>query len=167
MAKSNGHAHVAALANLEIAFASSVVGLAAKTLAGDLRDLMLESVKQQQKPWQQLSETEQASVISLFDWESKNVVKRIAAQIAAAGCATVTGQLDSVKLGKSLELKVLVSRSSVGRHDLIDAQAGDVLIAIPNVDRFMGERKPAKADPDAPELPIDLGEEAQDEARAQ
>jgi hypothetical protein len=149
------------LSELRSAFERSVLGLRAETLSGDLRDTILATLQGMVRPWNKMSEAAQKSGIRTITEKAVEMVERIARAVAASEGASVMGQLDKVGLGKNLELKVLVPRSSAGRHDLLDAQGGEVLISIPNVSRFLGERMPARATPDAPELPLDRAKEVE------
>jgi hypothetical protein len=129
-------------------------GLARKTLSGDLRDAILTSIKRLKKPWDKMSELEQRDLIYSTSHAAEMLVRKAVALIAAEGRPTVSGQIETAKMGKGLELKVVASRMAEGRHELLDAQGSEILLIVPGVEQFLGQRKPAKATPDEPELPI-------------
>jgi hypothetical protein len=151
MGKSNGH---------DAAARDLTHGLAAKTLSGDLRDIILKNIKQLKKPWEKMGELEQGSLIADIGWNAEHLVRKAVALIAAEGRPSVSGVIDTAKMGKGLELKVIASRMAEGRHELLDSQGSEILLIIPGVEKFLGQRKPAKATPDEPELPI--GEDVTD-----
>lgn len=145
--KANGNGH-----------APDYLAIAAKTLRGDLRDLALRRIKTLPKPFAKLSEQEQRDLISGLEFEVEQWIRTALRVIAAEGRPTIGGTMGDIKVGKSLELKVTTSRYADGRHDLFDAQGSEVLIILADAGKFMGQRKAAKATPDAPELPIGVEE---------
>lgn len=126
--------------------------LARKTLTGDLRDALLGQIKLIAKPWPQLGESEQRATIGRIEYIAADLVRQAVDIIAAEERPIVRGTLGAVKSDKAIELKITASKFTPGRHELFDAQGSDVLIVLPQTEKFRGERKAATATPDQPEM---------------
>lgn len=131
------------------------IDLAADTLRGDIRDVMLDRVKNLRKPWPQMSEYEQAEIIAGFDRVAKKLVRDAVRIVAAENQVEVSATLEQVAIKDGIKATLTLSRHAQGRHELADAVGQEILIVVLDSERHDGERAEAKADPDQPGLPID------------
>lgn len=136
--KKNGIAHLGDEAELDT-----------KTMRGDLRDMILQVLRQAKKPWEKMSELEQRQVIGDVTFAANSMVSRMAHLVAAAGQPTLCASFKGLTFKDSIcEVKMALSRFDEARHELVDAAGSTVLIVLPGVERFTGERKPAPVDRD-------------------
>ena len=129
------------------------VEIAAETLVGDLRDALLGHIKTLQKPWQQMSETQQRDLVASMTNAAKHLTSRAVKLIAANGRKTIVAHLHEMKIDKGvLTCKVTTSSTDETTLELKAAQNKTVLIIAGDSAEFEGEKKPAEIDPDQPDL---------------
>lgn len=168
MAKKPADASAEADAHAAAVDAAADAKLAAATLRGDLRDFLIERMRRFDKPWGKLGEMSQRLAISDADAMAERLIGRIVEIVAVAGAPVVRATLKQATVKDFLELKLQCSRECDGRSELLDALGTGVLITIPGVERFRGQRAPAKPDPDEPPLfdETRTGQRANGEAHA-
>ncbi|MBD9540134.1 hypothetical protein IB276_11785 [Ensifer sp. ENS04] len=136
--------------------------LAAETLSGDLRDVMLTHIRAMETPWSKLSEQQQSLKILAITSATETIVRRAVAIIAARDNEPVFARIAKFTVKDEIKAE-LVASSSVANIEKVAENIGQPAIVIfANPDAFMGERGEAKADPDQPALAID--EEDDDDA---
>lgn len=119
-----------------------------ETLAGDLRDAILDRIKNQDKPWQAMGFDEQAALIDGVEQMAGNLVRNVVRMVALQGRVALTGTLDQVVVKDGLKGVIKMSSEDAGRFDLIDAVGRLVLVVVADPSGFMGQK--AEAVPDAP-----------------
>jgi hypothetical protein len=130
--------------------------LGVRTLRGDLRDLLLDQIRNMPKPWHLMSEEEQRRRAVHVDEQSTAIINALVDLIAADGRPVINARVEVVNIKtKAIEAKLVLSRSDEQRLALIDAQGDNVMVVLSDPSRFSGERAPAKIDPDQPGLPIE------------
>lgn len=129
--------------------------MAVGTLKGDIRDWLLDRLKQQQKPWEQMSEAEQADLIAQAEMAAGDMVRRAVRMIAAEGRKVIVAQLEQVTVKDGIKAVVTLSKHDACRHDLVDAQGKDVLIVVADAGDYMGAKGEAVPDADSPGLPLE------------
>jgi hypothetical protein len=129
--------------------------LAAETLKGDVRDWYLDRVKQLQKPWQQMGEAEQRSLIYDAESAAADMVRKAVRILAAEGRKVIVAQLEQVTVKDGIKAVVTLSKHDACRHELVDAQGKDVLIVVADAGDHMGEKAAAKPDAEEPPLPLE------------
>lgn len=133
--------------------------MAAETLSGDLRDVMLTHIRSMETPWSKMSERAQSDKIYAISHACETIVRRAVAIIAARGAEPVFGRVTKFTVKDEIKAE-LVCASSVGNIEKVAENISQPAIVIfANPDVFMGEKAPASADPDEPGLPIDEDEE--------
>ena len=126
------------------------VNLATKTLTGDIRDFLVDRLRNFPKPWAQMTESEQEREIEAATSAAQTLVKEAVKIISSDGRQTVPAKLEKITLKDGC--KIELSSSSGWISELAGALNNDVLIVTNSADEYAGERAPCKADPDEPEL---------------
>lgn len=129
--------------------------LAAETLHGDLRDIMLTHIRSMETPWSKMSEAAQADKIYAISNACETQIRRAVAIIAARGADPVFGKVTKFTVKDEIKAE-LVCSSSVSNIERVAEninQPAIVIFASPEV--FLGERKAATAGKDQPDLPIE------------
>ncbi len=126
--------------------------IARETIAGDLRHETLEVIRHIKKPWEQMSEAEQAELIENVNKRVRHLVFKACAIIAADGKKPIIGTLESAAVKDAIKLTVKVPKTDEQRHDLIDAAGGSVLISIIDSQPYQGEQTPDVPDKDQGDL---------------
>ena len=122
-------------------------------LMGEVRDTLLTHVRSMEAPWSKMSEVDQGEKIAAIEQAARYVVRVAAHSIANGGFESVTVTLgkftvDKGKIKGSIEAKAL----SEHVHLLADHQNDEAVIVLCDPKAYMGERAPAKPDPDEPHL---------------
>lgn len=136
--------------------------VALETLAGDIRDTLLTHVRSMQDPWSKLSEQKQQERIFAIESAARSLVRRAAFIIAGNG-------FDSIQVTlKDFAVKDGVIKGkfeTVARQDTLVAVAGHAnlpaLIVLADAEDYMGQRAPARPDPDQPDIPLENPEGGQ------
>jgi hypothetical protein len=137
----------------------STEDLAAETLSGDLRDVMLTHIRSMQTPWSKMSEQAQADKIYAITNATETIVRRAVAIIAAQGSEPVFGRIAKFTVKDEIKAE-LVAASSVGNIEKVAENIGQpAIIIFANPDQFIGQKADANPDKDQPDLPIDDEEE--------
>lgn len=127
----------------------------AETLSGDIRDALLTHVRGIKVPWAMLAEDEQQNAIDAVEKTAAHAVRQIAALMARRGLPHIIGSVSkwTVKDGIKLELEA----SSLVENITALAEHGNsaAVLVLAEPAMYIGERAPAKADKDQPDLPID------------
>lgn len=129
--------------------------VAAETLSGDLRDVLLTHIRSMETPWSKMSEQAQSDKIYAISNASETIVRRAVAIIAARGVEPIFGRIAKFTVKDEIKAE-LVASSSVANIEAIAENIGQAAIIIfANPEVFLGEKAPATAEKDQPELPID------------
>lgn len=136
------------------------INLAADTLVGNIRDFLLDRVKHARKPWDKMSEEEQAGEIACATGAAETLVRKAVRIIAQAGRKTITGNLEQVTVKDGIKAVVTVSKHDECRHELVDSCGSSVLIVVADTEEFDAHRDPVGPDPDQQEIDVDVPERA-------
>ena len=136
--------------------------LAAKTLAGDLRDQMLELVRDLREPWHKAGEKQQRYFAERVSDRCMVLVTKAVGIVAAHDFPALPATIKTSKLNDSIEATLVFSRYDQHRHKLLDATGAEVTLILADARAFLGARAAPAIDKDEPELPI-AGAEAEPE----
>ena len=128
------------------------------TLAGDIRDWMLERLRweQDKRPWTERSEDEQQNTIDEAFAHSKLIVSRAVRMIAADKRDPISARVKDVKAdGDKIQASVIIDKTDPDRHALFDAAGSSVFMMVIDPEDYEGEREPHPINPDQGELQID------------
>ncbi len=142
----------------------TAAAIAADTMKGDMRDLVLDRIKNLKKPWQQMPEHEQKNLV----WDIERAVEAAITQaveiIAADKRPVIKATLEKCTVKDGIDATLKLSKHDPQRHSLIDATGATVMIAFANANAFMGKREDAKTDADQPTI-FDKTDQGADAAR--
>lgn len=128
--------------------------IAARTLTGDLRDQMLELVRDLREPFHAIGERQQKFYAERVEHICEAVVARAVRLIAAHDFPVISATLKEAKIKDGIEAKVGLGRYDDNRHLLFDAQGSKILVVLADPAAFHGARGAAKIDADEPVLPL-------------
>jgi hypothetical protein len=126
----------------------------AETLTGDIRDALLTHVRSIKVPWAMLAEEEQQEAIAAISKTAEYAVRQIASIIAMRGFPHVIASLGKWTVKDGIKLELEVSSLVENIHALAEHGNGSAVLVLAEPSVYMGERAPAKADKDQPDLPI-------------
>lgn len=127
---------------------TDVIEVAVNTMTGDIRDFLLDRVKNLGKPWPAMTEDEQRDQITAAKDAAERLVREIAKLIAAEGKKAMVGTVDSITVKDGIKAVIKLSKADECRHELMDAQGQTVMLVVADAEPFTGERGPAEPDPD-------------------
>lgn len=129
--------------------------LAAETLSGDLRDVLLTHIRSMETPWSKMSEKAQADKIFAITNAAETTVRRAVSIIAARGNEPIFGRIAKFTVKDEIKAE-LVASSSVGNIEKVAENIGQpAIIIFANPDSFIGQKAEAEPDKDQPALPIE------------
>lgn len=124
--------------------------LAAKTLAGDVRDFLLDRLKHDHSalPWHLRGEDEQRRTIDSADAAARALVEKVWHLCTAQERPTLVAKLTKAAKRDRIEATVAVDGLAPLRHALMDAVGKEVLVVLADSDVVMGDRGRPQASPD-------------------
>lgn len=124
------------------------IEFAAKTLTGDLRDLLLDELRQLREPWHKLSERQQEIIAERVYGRSVEAVAELVNVIGARSFPFVDALVEEIRFKeKGCDLKLALSgMSRENRHAVVDARGTRIMLVIADSLYFHGARGPAKID---------------------
>lgn len=132
--------------------------LNSKTLVGDVRDALLDRFKQDKegKPWAQLSEAEQRTIIESITGTAEHLVRTVVQKVATHGFTTARAEIDSWKVkGRQIVISLKSSATEENILALLHGGGNFVNLTFANDQPFDQERSACKPDPDQPDLALD------------
>lgn len=134
------------------------------TLAGDIRDCLLDIVKTRPKPWSQLTEAEQNDVARALEYAARDLVTKTVEAIAAKQAennpirAILESYVEKDGIKASLKIKTLGEEDAEAAVvSLHKARGKVVMITLASAQDFMGERGEFEAEPDQNGLDFEAG----------
>lgn len=124
----------------------------AKSMLGDLMSIVLDLAKALPKPWQQLSQAEQAMWISKVDMRCKDAIEECVAIIATRNAQRIAATVDSVTFKKAVKVTLKMPHTTPGAHLVADYAGEAVLIVVADQAELLSEHHKPAATPDQPEL---------------
>lgn len=138
---------------------TSVDDVKSDTLVGDVRDLILQEMRDAKEalPWTTRTEKQQAEMIDRADRFAKNIVARIVNLVAAGDNPAVPVTIKEWKVTDELKVALVGAATLQNMHCMIDGgQIGFLVFA--DKEPFQGEREPVQPARDQPDL-IDDGDQ--------
>lgn len=155
---------------LEDQIKAAIEDMQIDTLAGDLRDTLLIQFRDVNTAWSVMSEDKQRDFCHGIEIASRDLVRqavRLLTDYRFPRCVVDLGELKIVGGDKArIEGKIVAANLPEYREVLGDHVNTKVLLLCIDSDTFMGEKEPAKVDPDQPDLPIDGSADVEAEAIA-
>jgi hypothetical protein len=143
------------------------ITVATNNLVGNLRDLVLNTLRHEQdrRPWDQRSEGDQRETIHKVESALQDGVRQAVELISASGLPTIKATLESVTVKDGLKLVLSMGKFNEQRHSIMDAQGGAVLLVVADADQFMGS-EPVPVKPDQRDIEEVLVTHSNDDADA-
>jgi len=126
--------------------------LEAKTLSGDIRDMILTHIRSMTVPWPLLNEQEQADKIMAAENAGRDLVRQCLQVIATNKFPALHVSVGAYKVDKTLEVKLAVSPSVANITSLAQHGNGAALLILAEPQDYYGERAPAKPSKDQPKF---------------
>lgn len=124
--------------------------LAKETLTGDLRDKLLENMRNLPDVWQKLNEKAQQEQIDRATAQAEDLVNQAVKLVTSGGRKTVPAKLEKLTLKDGCKVEMTCSASWIG--ELAPVLNNDVLIVTNSNDEFCGQKAPAKPEPDQADM---------------
>lgn len=140
--------------------------IAAETLVGDVRDVILDTIKHEKenKAWAQMTEIEQNALISRSTGAAELLVKKTVDLIASQGFQNAKAEIDSWKVkGRQVVITLKTAALQQNVLSLLNAGGNFVTLTFANDSAFDQSRSQCKAEPDQGSL---LNKEDEEEIEA-
>lgn len=137
----------------------SNVEMAASTMLGDMMQLVVQELKDVEKPWQQISEEHQGEILDRAEARITGFIEKAVSIIAGGNNVSLTAKLESVTFGDVAKIVLKTGVDVPAIHDLTAHGKGNaVKISILDAGEYLSDSstKP-EAEPDQKDLGI--GEE--------
>lgn len=134
--------------------ATNTLELQADTLAGDIRDGVLDLLRGMEKPWTKLAEHEQRNRIYAATNLARRAVRGSVKLVAERGLDAIEVAVGPTTLDEDIKIKVVAPRTEDAATAIVKHGRGTAVLCFTSAGAFFGERAEALADLDQPELPI-------------
>lgn len=131
----------------EIEKQQTIDKMTSDTLLGSLMLLVRQELAAAQKPWQAMSEQEQADAIHRIEMSLRQAVTKAVKIIASQDRPTASATLDKFESKDGLKLVLTLPKDSAAKHDLLDAEGTTVLIVLASPEAHMGGSDDVQPDP--------------------
>jgi CHAD domain-containing protein len=139
---------------LDSGFAETILDHAeAATLTGDVRDALLTHVRGMRVPWAMLAEDEQQEIIDAISKTAESSVRATARLIVHQKFQHLDVRLGKWTVKDGVKIEILTAATVQNITALAEHSGGAVLV-LTDASEFFGERGPAKADKQQPDLPL-------------
>lgn len=121
-----------------------------QTLAGDVRDFLLNYIRHDKNPlpWNMRTEDQQKQTIWAATEAANHLLERVVELVAAGGRETIIGQLVQFQVKDGVKAVIATPADDQTLLAINKLRHGKVIIALADMSAIDGERKPAKAEPD-------------------
>lgn len=126
------------------------IAIAAETIAGDLRDFVLDRLKHDHSsvPWNLRPEADQRGMALAVEQACRTATHKACTMIAAGGHPAAGAMIAKLQVKDGLQLQVNVAASEKLRHEIMDHVGRRVLLVFADPDEHMGERSAVRIRPD-------------------
>ena len=129
------------------------IELSLNTLSGDVRDALLTHLRELPEVWAKLPEVKQQEKIDAVENMASDLVRRAVALVAASGFDTLPVKLLDFGV-KGGTIKGKFESRALADHvlKLADHENVGAVLVLADVSDYLGQRAPAKPDPDEPTM---------------
>ena len=129
--------------------------VARETLTGDVRDYFLAYLKHEKNPlpFTAMTEAQQTEIIDKATVAADDLVQRVLEIVAGDGGTAIRATVTSVGIRDKIKALVECDKSDRTLLDLGNAVGSAVMLTVADRTPYEGERAPAVAEPDQPEMP--------------
>lgn len=131
----------------------SIEDVKADTLVGDVRDLVLQEMRDAKEalPWTVRSEKQQAEMIDRADRFARNIISKVVNLVAVGDNPAVPVTIKEWKVTDELKVALVGAATLQNMHSMIDGGSIGFLV-FADKEPFQGEREPVKPLPDQGDL---------------
>ncbi len=124
--------------------------IAAKTLAGDVRDFLLDRLRHDHSPlpWHLRGEDEQQRTIDAADEHSRLLVAKVVDLVMAGGRRTIMATFKKAAIKDHIACELHVPITNEDRHALLDSVGEVITLTLADTRAFNGDRGKPKPTPD-------------------
>ncbi len=154
------NAQKASAALIDVTNVLGVVGdIADKQLGAALIDAALTEVKNQQRPWQQMTEDEQRDVLDRITSQVKAAVADTIRLLATSGANHIVCELEQITVKKGAKAVLVIPKGTDLDQHLLDAVGQPVILVIGPELKAAGDIQAPRPDPNQQPLPIGNGDD--------
>lgn len=124
--------------------------IAAKTLAGDIRDFLLDRQKHDHSalPWNLRNEEEQRRAIDNADEAARALVAKVVDLVMSGGKKTIKATFKKAAIKDHIACELHVPLTNEDRHALIDSVGEVITLTLADTRQFSGDRGKPQPTPD-------------------
>jgi hypothetical protein len=142
-----------------------------KAMVYDVRDFLLDTIKQRPKPWSGTSQAEQRDVAAACEHAATELVRKVVEAVAANGVSTVRVLLTGLKLGSDMvitgKVKTFTDEEADEAVSLLHHSIGKhVMLTRATAEDYRQDKREAETDPDEPGFGFEAGGDDSDLAEA-
>jgi hypothetical protein len=132
------------------------VHLAADNLLGHLVRWISDRIKGMDKPWSQMSEKDQQTLLDDIRYDGQKVVIEMARTVAAKGRKLVFGAMEQVTIKDEIKAVITCQKSPEAAAAFgMSSGGGQVALVLMQTESLLQEVNPVKPDPDQWEIPLE------------
>jgi len=134
-------------------------------LEGQMRDFMLTRIRNNWKPWQQMTVNEQQDLVNAIEQQSRDTIKGIVRALNDHEwpyCTVTLGQVTINGGDKGIEAKITCANVDDNRNFLGEHVDSQVMIIVTNAEDFFGSRDRVKYDGKNSQMDLPLGGSVKD-----
>lgn len=124
----------------------------AESMLGDLMSCVLDLAKALPKPWQALTEADQAMWLSKVDMRCKQAIEECVAIIATRNAQRIAATVDSVTFKKAVKVTLKMPHTTAGAHLVADYAGEAVYIVVADQADLTSDHHKPIATPQQPAL---------------
>ena len=127
-----------------------ILGIAIGTMAGDIRDFILDRLKHDHSalPWNMRGEEDQRRYIEQATDAAKRLVSTVVRLVATKNRPFIGAHIKKAAMKDVIAVEAHVGLTHPLRHELLDSVGHEVLIVLSGIEDFMGERSAPKINKD-------------------
>lgn len=114
------------------------------TLSGDIRDFLLTWIRNMQKPFEQMSESDQRDLIDAVEGSARELVGGVISVVSGRGFEKAFVKLGKFSVGDGIEAKLITDRSERNLLNFNDFAGRSAMLIFADPAEFDGARGPAR-----------------------
>lgn len=128
------------------------IHLTVETCVGDIRDNLLDRIRNMKRPWESCSELEQQAIIDHMTAVARTCVEATARMIASKGRTTIVSNVETVNIKNNVKV-TLTTRKTPESINALGCIQGMECLLIPTGEReFLGEGDIPHPDPEQADI---------------
>lgn len=136
-----------------------------KKMMGDMRNFILDRIRNNWKPWQQMTTVEQQDLVNAVEDQARKTIRGTVRALNDHDwpyCMVTLGQVTIKGGDKGIEARITCANVNDNRNFLGEHVDSQVMIVVTNAEDFFGARDRVKLDGKGSQMDLPLGGEAND-----